>query len=156
MLLPVATALIDQRVASFAAALMASVAKKYGGDPDHLAIITATMPDQETGRRRRFLVLHDTLRGGTGYLHRLADKDEFREVLQDAHTVVAECRCAERAGRPATAACSATSTTTNGRWSPAPRRCPCWTNCSATGIPPRWAAPGTSSLWDQVEERAGG
>ena len=83
VLLPVATALIDERVASFAAALMAGVAKKYGGDPDHLAIITATMPDQETGRRRRFLVLHDTLRGGTGYLHRLADKDEFREVLQD-------------------------------------------------------------------------
>ena len=104
VLLPVATALIDERVASFAAALMAGVAKKYGGDPDHLAIITATMPDQETGRRRRFLVLHDTLRGGTGYLHRLADKDEFREVLQDAHTVVAECRCAEE-GRQACHRC---------------------------------------------------
>ena len=51
VLLPVATALVDERVASFAAALMAGVAKKYGGDPDHLAVITATMPDQETGRR---------------------------------------------------------------------------------------------------------
>ncbi|MGD0561329.1 MAG: helicase-related protein, partial [Streptosporangiaceae bacterium] len=53
VLLPVATALVDERVASFAAALMAGVAKKYGGDPDHLAVITATMPDQETGRRRQ-------------------------------------------------------------------------------------------------------
>ena len=99
VLLPVATALIDERMASFAAALMAGVAKKYGGDPDHLAIITATMPDQETGRRRRFLVLHDTLRGGTGYLHRLADKEEFRQVLVDAREVVAECRCAEEGRR---------------------------------------------------------
>ena len=66
VLLPVATALVNERVASFAAALMAGVAKKYGGDPDHLAIITATMPDQETGRGRQFLVLHDTLPGGTG------------------------------------------------------------------------------------------
>ena len=79
VLLPVATALVDERVASFAAALMAGVAKKYGGDPDHLAVITATMPDQETGRRRQFLVLHDTLPGGTGYLHRLADQEELRQ-----------------------------------------------------------------------------
>jgi hypothetical protein len=61
VLLPVATALINERVASFAAALMAGVARKYGGDPDHLAVITATMHDQETGRDRQFLVLHDTM-----------------------------------------------------------------------------------------------
>jgi ATP-dependent helicase YprA (DUF1998 family) len=95
VLLPVATALVDERVASFAAALMAGVARKYGGDPDHLAIITATMPDQETGRRRQFLVLHDTLPGGTGYLHRLADQEELREVLVSAREVIAGCRCAD-------------------------------------------------------------
>ncbi len=95
VLLPVATALVDERVASFAAALMAGVAKKYGGDPDHLAVITATMPDQETGRRRQFLVLHDTLPGGTGYLHRLADQEELRKVLVSAREVVARCRCAD-------------------------------------------------------------
>ena len=95
VLLPVATALVNERVASFAAALMAGVAKKYGGDPDHLAVITATMPDQETGRRRQFLVLHDTLPGGTGYLHRLADQDELRKVLVSAREVIAGCRCAD-------------------------------------------------------------
>ena len=95
VLLPVATALVDERVASFAAALMAGVAKKYGGDPDHLAVITATMPDQETGRSRQFLVLHDTLPGGTGYLHRLADQEELRKVLVSAREVVAGCRCAD-------------------------------------------------------------
>ena len=95
VLLPVATALVDERVASFAAALMAGVAKKYGGDPDHLAVITATMPDQETGRRRQFLVLHDTLPGGTGYLHRLADHEELRQVLVSAREVIAGCRCAD-------------------------------------------------------------
>ena len=95
VLLPVATALVDERVASFAAALMAGVAKKYGGDPDHLAVITATMPDQETGRDRQFLVLHDTLPGGTGYLHRLADQEELRQVLVSAREVIAGCRCAD-------------------------------------------------------------
>jgi len=71
------------------------VADKYGGDPDHLAVITATMPDQETGHPRQFLVLHDTLPGGTGYLHRLADQEEFRQVLARAREVVAGCRCAD-------------------------------------------------------------
>ena len=82
ILVPVATALIEERMASFAAALMAGVAAKYGGDPDHLDVVAATMPDQETGRRRRFLVLHDTLPRGTGYLQRLADQAEFRDVLE--------------------------------------------------------------------------
>ena len=95
VLLPVATALVNERVASFAAALMAGVAKKYGGDPDHLAVITATMPDQETGRRRQFLVLHDTLPGGTGYLHRLADQEELPKGLVSAREVIAGCRCAD-------------------------------------------------------------
>ena len=99
VLLPVATALVDERVASFAAALMAGVAKEYGGDPDHLAIITATMPDQETGRNRQFLVLHDTLPGGTGYLHRLADQEELRQVLVSAREVIAGCRCADEGKR---------------------------------------------------------
>jgi hypothetical protein len=57
------------------------------------------MPDQETGRRRRFLVLHDTLPGGTGYLHRLADEAELREVLTSAREVIAACRCAEEGKR---------------------------------------------------------
>ena len=104
VLLPVATALVDERVASFAAALMAGVARKYGGDPDHLAIITATMRDQETGRDRQFLVLHDTLPGGTGYLHRLADQEELRQVLVSAREVVAGCRCADD-GKPACHRC---------------------------------------------------
>ena len=99
VLLPVATALVNERVASFAAALMAGVAKMYGGDPDHLSVITAAMPDQETGRDRQFLVLHDTLPGGTGYLHRLADQEELRKVLASARDVVAGCRCADDAKR---------------------------------------------------------
>jgi replicative superfamily II helicase len=93
VLVPVATALIEERMASFAAALMAGVAAKYGGDPDHLDVVAATMPDQETGRVRRFLVLHDTLPRGTGYLQRLADQAEFRDVLRHARRIVADCPC---------------------------------------------------------------
>lgn len=99
ILLPVADTQIAERVASFSAALMAGVSAKYGGHPDHLDVEVATMPDGETGRRRRFLVLYDTLPGGTGYLHRLADEAGFRAVLELAHRIVARCGCAEQGKR---------------------------------------------------------
>ena len=157
ILLPVATALVEERMASFAAALMAGVAAKYGGDPDHLAVVTATMPDQETGRRRRFLVLHDTLPRGTGYLHRLADQDEFREVLVSARERRRRtARARTRASAPATAACSATSATTSSTWSPAPRRCPCWTTCSSDWATTAVASTREISLLGPGGKRAGG
>jgi replicative superfamily II helicase len=103
ILLPVATTMIEERMASFAAALMAGVAAKYGGDPHHLDVVAASMPDNApgtgTGRSRRFLVLHDTLPRGTGYLQRLADADKFREVLQEARRIVANCPCQLEAKR---------------------------------------------------------
>ena len=127
ILLPVATAMVEERMASFAAALMAGVAAKYGGDPDHLDVVAATMPDTApdigTGRRRRFLVLHDTLPRGTGYLQRLADQAEFRDVLEAGPRASSRTAPAStRPSGPATAACSATSATTSSTWSPAPRR----------------------------------
>ncbi|MFE3797530.1 DEAD/DEAH box helicase [Nocardia tengchongensis] len=103
ILLPVATLRAEERSASFHTALMAGVARNYGGDPAHLQIATATMPDQDTGRRRRFLVLHDTLPGGTGYLHRLASSNNFRDVLTAARDVVANCSCRDEL--PPRAAC---------------------------------------------------
>lgn len=93
VLLPIADTSIAERGVSFAAALMAGVAEHYGGDPDHLSLQMANMPDQNTGLRRRFVVLYDTLPGGTGYLHRLADQEEFRTVLRSARRVITECRC---------------------------------------------------------------
>ncbi|MEU7746720.1 DEAD/DEAH box helicase [Nonomuraea sp. NPDC049158] len=105
ILLPIATLMAAERTATFAAALMGGVAAKYGGDPDHLSIVTATMPDHATGRRRRFLVLHDTLPGGTGYLHRLAAPEGFREVLIEAYKIVSECRCKQDSAKRACHRC---------------------------------------------------
>ncbi|MBF6340659.1 DEAD/DEAH box helicase [Nocardia abscessus] len=112
ILLPIATLMAEERTATFHTALMAGVARRYGGDPSHLQIATATMPDSDTGRRRRFLVLHDTLPGGTGYLHRLSraggpdepnDRDSFYRVLVDARDVVLHCPCKDEV--PTKAAC---------------------------------------------------
>jgi ATP-dependent helicase YprA (DUF1998 family) len=104
ILLPAVMISIEERRASFAAALRAGIAAHYRGDPDHLLVTYASMPDQETGERRRFLVLYDSLPAGTGYLHRLADPDSFRAVLLAARTVIESCACVLD-GRPACHRC---------------------------------------------------
>ncbi|TDD64342.1 DEAD/DEAH box helicase [Actinomadura darangshiensis] len=107
ILVPIATTMIPERTVTFQAALMAGIARKYGGDPAHLRIVTATMPDHlhHSGHRRRFLVLHDTLPGGTGYLHRMSTEAGFREVLQEAYEVVFHCPCANEEGKAACHRC---------------------------------------------------
>ncbi|NYI03500.1 DEAD/DEAH box helicase [Allostreptomyces psammosilenae] len=97
ILLPASVARAKERLASFTAALFAGIAARYGGDPDHLDIVTASMPDRgDSDWPRRFLVVHDRLPGGTGYLHRLATADGFREVLLKAREVVESCPCLEK------------------------------------------------------------
>ncbi|MEU2874861.1 DUF1998 domain-containing protein [Streptomyces sp. NPDC007070] len=79
------------------AALFAGIAARYGGDPDHIDITAACMPDgEDRDWPRRFLVVYDRLPGGTGYLHRLATSDGFREVLLKAREVIESCGCLEK------------------------------------------------------------
>jgi replicative superfamily II helicase len=99
VLLPAATVLVEERVHSFRAALRLGVDRHFGGDPDHLDTTIATMPDDSSGEHRSYLVLYDTLPGGTGYLHRLTDRVAFRETLADAKQVLVSCPCAAEGRR---------------------------------------------------------
>ncbi|MER5182658.1 DEAD/DEAH box helicase [Streptomyces sp. NPDC002896] len=97
ILLPASVARAKERLASFTAALFAGIAARYGGDPDHIDITAASMPDgEDRDWPRRFLVVYDRLPGGTGYLHRLATADGFREVLLKAREVIEGCGCLEK------------------------------------------------------------
>ncbi|GAA1801279.1 DEAD/DEAH box helicase [Luedemannella flava] len=96
ILVPAVAALVDQRILSFQAALRLGIAQRYGGDPDHLRTVRAYLPDTGeggTGQQRQFVVLYDIQPGGTGYLHRLSDPEEFRLVLAEAREVIANCAC---------------------------------------------------------------
>ncbi|MBT8225375.1 MAG: DUF1998 domain-containing protein, partial [Dactylosporangium sp.] len=96
VLVPAVAALVEERIRSFQAALSLGIAARYGGDPDHLRTVRAYLPDNRqdgTGEQRQFVVLFDTQPGGTGYLHRLSDPEEFRLVLEAARDVIAGCVC---------------------------------------------------------------
>lgn len=94
VLIPAATADVDAKVHSFRAALRLGVDLHFGGDPQHLDTTVASMPDTDSGERRWFLVLFDSLPGGTGYLDRLTDRDAFRETLAKAYEMLKQCECA--------------------------------------------------------------
>ncbi|MFF0365776.1 DEAD/DEAH box helicase [Micromonospora sp. NPDC005087] len=93
ILIPAATAVVQERVASFAAAIRLGIAAQYGGDPAHLQAVSATMPDGQSDGTRNFVVVYDTQPQGTGYLHRLAKPEEFRAILELARQRIADCVC---------------------------------------------------------------
>ncbi len=86
---------MPERLASFSAALHLGLALRYGGDPAHIRSTPSTEPDRESGLTRNYLVLYDSLPGGTGYLQRLVEGvgEEFRAVLAAAQEYLRDCPC---------------------------------------------------------------
>ncbi|MCZ0993400.1 helicase-related protein [Streptomyces noursei] len=101
ILLPAATLHVPERLASFSAALHLGLALRYGGDPAHIRSTPSTEPDRESGLSRNYLVLYDSLPGGTGYLQRLVEGDgeEFRTVLAAAQAYLRDCPCEDGSRR---------------------------------------------------------
>ncbi|MEU5283615.1 DEAD/DEAH box helicase [Streptomyces sp. NPDC020755] len=101
ILLPAATLHVPERLASFSAALHLGLALRYGGDPAHIRSTPSTEPDRESGLTRNYLVLYDSLPGGTGYLQRLVEGvgEEFRAVLAAAQEYLRDCPCQDGSRR---------------------------------------------------------
>lgn len=98
ILLPVAEFEARERVLSFKAALLLGLRDSFGGDPSHLRVLQTEFPAPggEPDARNRFVVVHDTVPGGTGYLPRLADPGRLREILTRAVDLIATCECQTR------------------------------------------------------------
>lgn len=78
---------------SLKAALFLGFRKKFLGQPDHLAVTLVNEP--RAGELRRFVVVYDTVPGGTGYLADLWKNDGVLDVLERARDAMQSCRCAE-------------------------------------------------------------
>ncbi|HQZ36658.1 MAG TPA: helicase-related protein, partial [Ilumatobacteraceae bacterium] len=104
MLMPVSTFEDKERLASFKGALMLGLRLDFGGEPDHLSILASDYPGSGGPGRRRFLVVHDLVPGGTGYLGRLADPARLGAILEAARVAIARCEC-QNEGRRACHRC---------------------------------------------------
>jgi DEAD/DEAH box helicase domain-containing protein len=87
----------DEVVQSFMAALQLGLKKRFGGKVDHLRLVSQDEPGKDGGPRRHFVMLYDSVPGGTGYLHQLLAQDAgtLSDVLRMALETINKCSCNE-------------------------------------------------------------
>ncbi len=97
MLVPgVGGASADLNMHSFVAALELGLRRKFGGEIGHLRTMECEYPIPETSRSRKYLLLYDTVPGGTGYLKdRMTDPGKLRSIFEAGHAALCECACIE-------------------------------------------------------------
>ncbi|MBI4917346.1 MAG: DEAD/DEAH box helicase [Acidobacteria bacterium] len=84
----------DRSLHSFVAALHLGLKKRFGGNIDHLQMALQEEPVPESPLRKQYLVLYDTVPGGTGYLKQLMlSKDQLIAVFEGALRVLQTCSC---------------------------------------------------------------
>ncbi len=90
----------EKAVHSIVAALQLGLKLRYKGKIDHLKITTYEENDRNSDAVRTYILLYDSIPGGTGYLHDLLhDPASLIEVMQLAKDKMFSCRCATDADK---------------------------------------------------------
>ncbi len=98
ILLPIEEINSEVRLALFKAGIGLGLKHYFGGNPQHLEMKEYWEIDSRTGRKQHYLMLIDTIPGGTGYLGQVAGWKEFSKVLENAFEAIRDCRCGEQDG----------------------------------------------------------
>ncbi len=81
------------KVESFVAAFMLGM-QEYFGNVDHLRATVSEVPVPDADYRKQYLVIYDSVPGGTGYLKQLMhEKDALIEIFDKALHVMENCSC---------------------------------------------------------------
>ncbi|MEA1922146.1 MAG: DEAD/DEAH box helicase [Pseudomonadota bacterium] len=84
----------DRKLQSFIAAIQLGLKRKFRGKIDHLQTTVHEEPLPDSSFKRKYLVLYDTVPGGTGYLKQLMrSQDQLMEVLELAFASLKSCAC---------------------------------------------------------------
>lgn len=85
---------VEQPLSSFIAALQLGLKLKFGGKVDHLRVTTYSEPAPDGEGRRRYLMLYDSVPGGTGYLQDLMKSPEsLMGVFEKSYAAMTGCSC---------------------------------------------------------------
>ncbi len=94
MLLPAAGPHAERRERSFVAALELGLRHRFGGEIAHLRAMTCAYPAEGSDRAQRYVLLYDTVPGGTGYLKdRMTAPEKLLSVFEAALTAIEACPC---------------------------------------------------------------
>ncbi|MEQ1501535.1 MAG: helicase-related protein, partial [Myxococcota bacterium] len=96
-LLPFSQVQVERQLRSFQAAIDFGLRRRFRGRPIHLQVTTMTEPEPTNRQvRKHFLVLFDTVPGGTGYLRDFRRRREVFALLQDTLVGLRDCPCRAR------------------------------------------------------------
>lgn len=97
ILLPLSeVAYSDEKLHSFIAALHLGLKEYFHGNVHHLEVTDMREPASQSGAEKIYLVIYDTIPGGTGYLKELMrDPDNLMRVLELARHRLVTCECVD-------------------------------------------------------------
>ncbi|NMQ26322.1 DEAD/DEAH box helicase [Candidatus Accumulibacter phosphatis] len=96
ILVPYTRSGVDEAsVQSFMAALRIGLKKRFGGKVDHLRMVTQEEKGQDGAANRQYVMLYDSVPGGTGYLHELLanEAQTLLKLFCLALTQLGACSC---------------------------------------------------------------
>ncbi len=93
ILLPIQELETESQLLMFKAGFELGLKKYYGGNPQHLAMLDYSEYNKKNEKFDRYLLVYDTIPGGTGYLQKLFDPNEFTAVLKAAYFGIKDCSC---------------------------------------------------------------
>ena len=93
ILLPIQDFNSEAEVNMFKAGIELGLRKYFKGNPNHINIASYREYNDVTGKFDKYLVLYDTVPGGTGYLEKLFDYKEFNILLNNAYEELKNCNC---------------------------------------------------------------
>jgi DEAD/DEAH box helicase domain-containing protein len=100
ILIPVYELESDADMKMFKAGLELGLKQYFGGNPQHIHIADYQEKNEITGKIDRYLILYDTIPGGTGYLEELFEKQSttkpFNQIIESAYEQIKNCGCQEK------------------------------------------------------------
>lgn len=93
ILLPVHIMDAQSSIEMFKAGIELGLKSYYKSSPDHLRIDTYSEINMATTGKDYYLVMYDTIPGGTGYLSKLCNPESFTTLLQYAYDSIHDCKC---------------------------------------------------------------
>lgn len=93
ILLPIQLMETDASHQLFKAGIELGLKKYYQSSPEHIRIDTYREKNPLKDDYDQYLVMYDTIPGGTGYLSKLFDKVEFGRLMQRAYEHLESCTC---------------------------------------------------------------
>ena len=93
ILLPIQIMDAKAAVEMFKAGIELGMKEYYHSSPEHIRIDSYTEVNQATQQKDYYLVMYDTIPGGTGYLAKLYNTEEFSNMLTSAYEKIKDCTC---------------------------------------------------------------